>query len=124
MRQTEHAGSEVLSGNVCDLAAPFRVHFTARTVAFDVTFTPGAAPRGQPLGLRGDWAYAYVIPRAGETHNAKGDYELASDAATGVVHLKMIHGGDFVTFHGFAGTMHTDYGFDLVPSPGAGCAPP
>jgi hypothetical protein len=122
VRQTEHAGSEVLSGNVCDLAADFRVHFAARTIAFDVSFAPAAAVRGQPAHPSGTWAYAYVIPRAGETHRAKGDYDARVDATSGVVHVTMIHGGDFVTFHGFAGTMHTDYGFDLVPAPGATCA--
>lgn len=62
--------------------------------------------------------------RAGKTHDARGDDEAAVEPTTGVVHLKMIHGGDFVTFRGFVGTRHTDDGVDLVPAPGATCEVP
>ena len=103
-------GGETVDGVVCGIDQPFVVHMQTRPATFDIKFEPADKAHGM-------WTYAYDIPRAGESHNASGEYTVSPPAADGSRSLT-IDGKDFVTFKGFAGPMPMHYVFGLSPISG------
>ena len=113
VKQIETLGGEVISGIVCNLTRPFSVNSNTPKVSFVFVFVP------QDAGL-GTVTYAYSIPSAGETHDAKGNYTLSSAGADGTLLLSMAV-SDHVTFKGFDGNIPNHSKFDLVPTATATC---
>jgi hypothetical protein len=113
VKPIESLGGETISGNVCNLTAPFSVNSATPKVAFVFVFAPQDATHGTVT-------YAYSIPSAGEAHDAAGTYTLSSAGADGTLLLSMSV-SDHVTFKGFDGKIPNRYQFDLVPAPGVNC---
>lgn len=82
-------------------------------MAFVFVFTPLDAVHGQVT-------YAYSIPSAGESHDAKGAYTLAPAGADGALLLSLAV-SDHVVFKGFDGNILNKYQFDLLPSATVAC---
>lgn len=122
VKQLETLGREKVWGRVCGLADDFEVAFDTPPANFRMHFKPdlivARAPRSVPL--HGTLAYQYSIPRAGETHDATGLYDLEEDRAAHRIHVA-IDVDDHVRFKGFDGVPKTKYKFDLEPVPGASC---
>ena len=113
VKQIETLGHESISGVVCKVTQPFGVNASAP----EVSWVFGFAPLGSD---HGNWTYAYSIPKAGESHDAKGAYTLAQASSDGTLRLTMT-GSDHVVFKGFDGSIPVRYKFDLVPSPNTTC---
>ncbi|MGB8646773.1 MAG: hypothetical protein WCF84_16150 [Anaerolineae bacterium] len=113
VKQTETLGGEKISGFVCSVTQPFQVTVAAPEVTFAFYFLPAAADHGQ-------WTYAYSLPRAGESHDAKGNYTIRPASENGVLTLVMT-GSDHVVFHGFDGNIPTHYQFNLAPASNVPC---
>lgn len=108
VKQTESLGGETISGSVCDVTKPFSVLATAKAVTWTFQFVPNSATTGAVT-------YAYTIPSAGESHDAKGTYTLSLPAPDGTLVLSMTV-RDHVTFNGFDGMIPVRYKFSLVPA--------
>lgn len=113
VKQTQTLGGEKISGFVCNLTQPFQVTVAAPEVTFLFNYFPVAADHGR-------WNYAYSLPRAGESHDAKGNYTIRQGSENGVLVLAMT-GSDHVVFHGFDGNIPTRYQFNLVPAANLPC---
>jgi hypothetical protein len=113
VKQTTSLGGEVVSGTVCDLTKPFNVTFATPPVTFTIAFRPRD-------GAGGALSYRYLLPRAGESHDASGTYTASVPGADAVVHV-VTQVSDHVVFKGFDGIKPTTYAFDLVPAPDATC---
>ncbi len=113
VKQTETLGGETISGMVCSILKPFAVNYQTPPAPFTTAYTPKDAQGGT-------WSYAYSIPKAGESHDAKGSYTLSGPNKDGVLTLTMT-GSDHVVFKGFDGNIPSRYKFDLVPAVGAPC---
>jgi hypothetical protein len=113
VKQTETLGGEKISGFVCNLTQPFSVTVAAPAVTFVFSFLPAAADHGR-------WNYAYSLPKAGESHDAKGAYTIRQASEKGVLVLAMT-GSDHVVFHGFDGNIPSRYQFNLVPTADVPC---
>lgn len=113
VRQSKSLGGEKISGLVCSLTQVFVVTSAAPEITFIFNFVPIAADHGR-------WTYAYSIPRAGESHDANGNYTVRPTSSDGTLGLSMT-GSDHVVFKGFDGTFPVNYGFDLVPSSDIPC---
>ncbi len=113
VKQIETLGGEAISGTVCSLTQPFSV----LSVTPKVTFTFGFVPKDAQHGAV---SYAYSIPAAGETHDAKGTYTLAPVGSSGTLELSLVV-SDHVVFKGFDGNIPNRYKFDLVPDSNASC---
>jgi hypothetical protein len=122
VKQTKRLGREVLAGRVCTLADEFQVTFETPMVTFKMRFAPQAvSTRSSPLSpTQGTWSYAYALARAGEAHDAVGDFDIAQDVPARRLHVT-VRGKDHVTFKGHDGLHTIEYGFDLVPTPGTPC---
>ena len=117
VKQTETLGGEVISGIVCRLTQPFFVNSVTPKVAFVFVFNPQDKAHGAVT-------YAYSIPSAGETHDAKGAYTIsppASPGPDGTLTLSLSV-SDHVVFRGFDGNIPLKYHFDLVPAESAPCS--
>ncbi len=113
VKQFESLGHETISGDVCSTAKPFTVNAVAPEVSWVFNF----APLGND---HGNWTYGYSIPKAGESHEAAGTYNLAQASADGTLLLTM-SGSDHVVFKGFDGNIPVRYKFNLAPSQNAPC---
>ena len=113
VKQTQTLGGESISGMVCSILKPFTVNYQTPPTPFNTSYVPKDAQSGT-------WAYAYNLPKAGETHDATGSYTLSKPDHTGVRTLTMT-GSDHVVFKGFDGKVPTRYKFDLVPAVGVPC---
>src|SRR5439155_160620 len=71
--------------------------------------------------VHGVVTYAYSIPSAGETHDAKGTYTISPPRPDGTLTLSLSV-SDHVVFRGFDGHIPLNYRFDLVPAPAAPCS--
>jgi len=113
VKQIETLGHESISGTVCSVTKPFAVNAVAPEVAWVMYFIPKDANNGSI-------AYSYTIPKAGESHDAKGTYNisLVDKAGTLLVSLTV---SDHVVFKGFDGNIPNRYKFDLVPTEATGC---
>ena len=122
VQQTRRIGREVLSGRVCALGAEFQVTFETPPVTFQLKLKPQPASTRSPQSApqHGTWSYDYLLARAGESHDASGEYDIVEDLAARRLHLAM-RGSDHVVFKGHDGMHPIDYGFDLVPTPGTAC---
>jgi len=122
VQQTRRIGREVLSGRVCALGAEFQVTFETPPVTFQLKLKPQPASTRSPHAApqHGTWSYDYLLARAGESHDASGEYDIVEDLAARRLHLAM-RGSDHVVFKGHDGMHPIDYGFDLVPTPGTAC---
>jgi len=122
VQQTRRIGREVLSGRVCALGAEFQVTFETPPVTFQLKLKPQPASTRNPQAApqHGTWSYDYLLARAGESHDASGEYDIVEDLAARRLHLAM-RGSDHVVFKGHDGMHPIDYGFDLVPTPGTAC---
>jgi hypothetical protein len=108
VKQTETLGGEVISGIVCSVTKPFSVLSVTPRVTFTFYFVPQNAQHGNV-------SYAYTIPSAGESHDAKGTYTLNPVDEAGTLQLTMAV-SDHVVFKGFDGNIPNNYKFNLVPS--------
>lgn len=106
VKQIQTLGGETISGAVCNTLKPFDVSYVTPKVSFVTHYFP-------TNGGQGNWAYAYTIDSAGESHDANGTYTLKPTDKPGVLLLNMI-GSDHVVFHGFDGKVPSRYQFDLV----------
>lgn len=113
VKQIQTLGGESISGTACDVRTPFVVDAATDKVAWQFLFTPTGAT------TKGTVTYAYTIPSAGESHDAKGTYLISAADPDGVRHLSL-QVSDHVVFHGFDGKLPVSYKFDLVPL-GTGC---
>ncbi len=113
VKQTQTLGGEKISGFVCNLTLPFQVTVAAPEVTFIFNFFPAGADHGK-------WSYAYSLPKAGESHDANGNYTIRSTKEIGVLVLAMT-GSDHVVFHGFDGKIPSRYQFNLVPAANVPC---
>jgi hypothetical protein len=113
VKQTHSLGGEVISGQVCSLIKPFTVTSAAPKVTFTFNFVPIAADHG-------NLAYAYSLPSAGESHDARGTYVITQASSDGTLLLSMAV-SDHVVFKGFDGNMPVKYDFKLVPSTQTSC---
>ena len=113
VKQLVSLGHESISGGVCSVTKPFAVSAVAPSVSWAFNFAP--------LGVdHGNWTYAYVISKAGESHDAKGTYTLTQTSPDGTLLLTM-KGSDHVVFKGFDGNFPVSYKFNLVPSQNLTC---
>jgi hypothetical protein len=114
--QIESLGGETISGEVCDIRAPFIVTSVTPRVTFDFKFSPQGVESG-------NLAYSYNIPKAGESHDATGSYTLSQAGTNGMLllSLKVL---DHVTFKGFDGKIPVIYKFNLVPDTSRPCPTP
>jgi hypothetical protein len=122
VKQTKQLGREVLAGRVCTLVDEFQVIFQTPPITFKMSLKPQAAStiNSQLMPLQGTWSYAYVLARAGETHEASGEFDIAEDLPARRLHVT-VRGKDHVVFKGHDGLHKIDYGFDLAPTPGTPC---
>jgi hypothetical protein len=122
VRQVETLGREKIKGRVCGLADDFDIDFETPPANFRMHFKPDlvAARSLKAVPLHGTLAYQYSIPRAGETHDATGKYDLAMEPAAHRIHVA-IEVNDHVRFKGYDGVPVTRYKFDLEPTPGGPC---
>ncbi len=115
VKQVITLGGEAISGMVCSTIAPFSVLSVTPKVTFTFNFVPSS-------NVKGSFAYAYNLSKAGETHDANGTYSLSKPDPNGTLHLSMT-GKDHVVFKGFDGNLPVRYNFDLAPSQKAKCMP-
>ena len=108
VKQIETLGGEVISGIVCSVTKPFSVLSVTPHATFTFYFVPQNAQHGNV-------SYAYTIPSAGESHDAKGTYTLNPVDKAGTLQLSMAV-SDHVVFKGFDGNIPNRYKFNLVPS--------
>jgi hypothetical protein len=122
VKQVQTLGRERIKGEVCALADEFDVIFETPPASFKMHFKPDIVAARSPnaVPLHGTLTYQYSIPRAGETHDATGLYDLAADSAAHRIHV-VIEVKDHVRFKGFDGVPRTRYRFDLEPDPAAPC---
>jgi len=122
IKQTRRIGGEALSGQVCTLNSDFAVTFETPPVTFQLKLKPQpvTARASAAVAMHGTWSYAYLLARAGESHDASGEYDVIEDLAARRLHLEM-HGTDHVVFKGHDGLNKIDYAFDLVPTPDQPC---
>jgi hypothetical protein len=122
VKQLETLGREKIKGGVCSLADEFDVTFETPPATFKMHLKPDlvATRRLTSVPLHGTLAYQYSIPRAGETHDATGVYDLTPDPGAHRIHVA-IEARDHVRFKGFDGVPVTRYKFDLQPDPAAAC---
>jgi hypothetical protein len=113
VKQLKSLGHEKISGRVCSVAEPFDVTFAAPAITFKMNFVPKDVSSGT-------LEYHYVLVRAGESHDAKGAYEIAQDVSARVLHLSL-EADDHVVFKGFDGIFKNKYEFDLVPQGSGPC---
>jgi hypothetical protein len=113
VKQIVSLGHETISGQVCSLTTPFVVFAVAPAASWTFNFVPQSADHGT-------LTYAYNIPKAGESHDAKGTYTLAQADVNGTLLLTMAV-RDHVVFKGFDGAIPNKYSFKLVPTPGVTC---
>jgi hypothetical protein len=113
VKQIETLGGETISGVVCSLLLPFSVNSVTPRVSFVFVFAPRDTGHGQVT-------YAYFIPSAGESHDAKGNYTISPASADGTLLLSLAV-SDHVVFKGFDGNIPLQYKFDLVPSTTVTC---
>jgi hypothetical protein len=115
VKQIETLGGEAISGTVCSVIKPFSVLSVTPRVTFTFYFVPQDAQHGNV-------SYAYSIPSAGESHDARGTYSLAQVDKDGTLQLSMSV-SDHVVFKGFDGNIPNNYKFNLVPSGNTSCPP-
>ena len=113
VKQIETLGGEVISGVVCSLKLPFNVNSVTPRVSFVFVFAPLDLKHGQAT-------YAYSIPSAGESHDAKGNYTISPADTDGTLLLSLAV-SDHVVFKGFDGNIPVRYKFDLVPDATVTC---
>jgi len=113
VKQIESLGGETISGTVCSVRQPFSVLSVTPHVTFTFYFVPQDVHHGNV-------SYAYSIPSAGESHDAKGTYSLAEVDKDGTLQLSMSV-SDHVVFKGFDGNIPNIYKFNLVPSGNTPC---
>jgi hypothetical protein len=101
IKQTRRIGGEALSGHVCTLNSDFAVTFETPPVTFQLKLKPQpvTARASAAVAMHGTWSYAYLLARAGESHDASGEYDVIEDLAARRLHLEM-HGTDHVVFKG------------------------
>ncbi len=115
VKQVVTLGGETISGMVCSTLNPFSVLSVTPNVTFTFNFVPSSVDKGT-------WTYAYTLSKAGESHDASGNYTISRPDSNGTLHLSM-SGKDHVVFKGFDGNLPSRYRFDLVPSQKAKCLP-
>jgi hypothetical protein len=108
VEQIESLGGESISGLICDVRKPFIVNASSPKVSFTFSFLPTSAEKGT-------LTYAYNIPSAGESHDAKGTYSISPPGLDGKLLLSM-RVNDHVVFKGFDGIIPLRYKFNLVPA--------
>ena len=112
VKQIESLGGESISGFVCSTSHRSRSRPTHRR-----SRGPSGSFRKRQ---RQESEYAYSIPSAGESHQAKGTYTISPPEHDGTLHVSL-QVSDHVVFKGFDGNIPVRYKFDLVPAAEPGC---